>query len=310
MNGDAGTSGRRRVRRRLPPERWFPVGVEGITARRVTLPDGIALRVCEAGPVDGTPLLLLHGWGATARLWRHNILPLTELGARVVVPDLPGHGLSDAPDGAGEYALERFVARVVALLDLLGITCAPIAAQSMAGKVAVRLALDHPARVVSLALFGAVGFGRVPPWCSLAPFVPPPPRWLAPHLVPRWVVAVVQRRVHGRIVRPSRADIDAVWAPSQSPDLVRAQLRMAVEFDWSEWRLDELARVRMPVHLVFGTRDRTVRARRLEERVAALGAGRLTRITDGGHVVMEEAPEAVNAILRDAVAAARLDSAR
>jgi pimeloyl-ACP methyl ester carboxylesterase len=284
--------------------------VEGITARRLALPDGIALRVCEAGPVGGSPLLLLHGWGATSRLWRHNILPLAARGVRVIVPDLPGHGLSDAPDGAGEYTLGRFVARVVALLDLLGIARAPIAAQSMACKVAVRLALDHPTRVSSLTLFGAVGFGRVPPWRSLAPFTPLPPRWLAPHLVPRWAVAAVQRRVHGRIVRPSRADVDAVWAPSQFPDLVRAQLRMAVEFDWSEWRLDELARVRMPVHVVFGTRDRTVRARRLEERVAALGAGRLTRITDGGHVVMEEAPDAVNTILHDAVVAARLDSAR
>lgn len=298
------------MRRRLPPDTWFPVGVQGISARRVALPDGVVLRVCEAGPPAGPPLVLLHGWGATARLWRHNILPLAARGARLVVPDLPGHGRSDAPDGAGEYTLARFVGRLAALLDLLGIPRAAIGAQSMAAKVALRLALDRPDRVGALALFGAVGFGRVPPWRALAPFAPVPPRWLAPHLVPRWAVALVQRRVHGRIVRPTPADVDAVWAPSRSADIVRAQLRMAVEFDWTEWRREQLAQARMPVHVVFGTRDRTVRARSLEERVAALPAGRLTRITDGGHVVMEEAPGEVNTMLYDALVAARLDSAR
>jgi pimeloyl-ACP methyl ester carboxylesterase len=299
-----------RADRRLPPSRWYPAGVAGIATRRVVLPDGCALRVCEAGPADGPPLLLLHGWGATVYLWNRNILDLAAAGIRVIVPDLPGHGLSDAPDGAGEYTLERFVFRVRALLDALGVARATVAGQSMAGKVALALARDHPARVASVMLFGAIGFGPPPPWRAWAPFFPLPASSIASRLVPRWSVAFVQQRVRGRLQRATREDIDMVWAPSQFPAIVRAQMRMAIEFDWALWTEDELRRITTPVHVVFGTRDRTVDPRRAEPLASALPDGRFTWIPDGGHVVMEEAPERITAMLRDAVTGPRLDSAR
>jgi pimeloyl-ACP methyl ester carboxylesterase len=49
--------------------------------------------------------------------------------------------------------------------------------------------------------------------------------------------------------------------------------------------------------VIFGTRDRTVRPLPTERLVGALPNGRLTWITDGGHVVMEEVPERVNSML-------------
>jgi pimeloyl-ACP methyl ester carboxylesterase len=275
----------------------------------VTLPDGVALRVCEAGPRDGPPALLLHGWGATAHLWRMNILPLAVAGHRVIVPDLPGHGLSDAPEGRDEYTLGRFVARMVALMDVLGVERAAIAAQSLAGKVAVRLALDHPERVASLALFGPVGFGVVPPWRALAAILPPLPMAIAPRVVPRWVVSLVQRRVRGRLVAATSAELDQIWAPSQFPAIVRAQHRMTREFDWRLWDEGDLAQVRAPVHVVFGTLDRTVRPDRAEPLTRALPRGRFTWVRDGGHVVMEESPDEVNTILRDISRGRGLDSA-
>lgn len=295
--------------RRLSPSRWFPAGTAGIAARRVTLPDGLALRVCEAGPADGPPLLLLHGWGATAHLWRMNILPLAAAGCRVIVPDLPGHGLSDAPDGRGQYTLGRFVERVAALMDAVGAPRAPIAAQSLAGKVAVRLALDQPERIPALALFGPVGFGPVPPWRALAAILPPLPPTIAGRIVPRWVVKLVQRRVRGRLVAATPEEIDQVWAPSQFPAVVRALHRMTREFDWRLWRPGDLTGLRPRVQVVFGTRDRTVRPDRAEALARALPRGGFTWVRDGGHVVMEEAPDAVNAILRDIAREGRLDSA-
>ncbi|MEQ1568424.1 MAG: alpha/beta fold hydrolase, partial [Myxococcota bacterium] len=70
----------------------------------------IRVRALESGPADGPPILLLHGWGVSSYLWRHNILALASAGHRVVAVDLPGHGLSDAPEGVGAYTLERFTA--------------------------------------------------------------------------------------------------------------------------------------------------------------------------------------------------------
>jgi pimeloyl-ACP methyl ester carboxylesterase len=271
--------------------------VAGIHARRVTLPSGLTLRVLEAGPASGPPVLLLHGFGISAYLWRQNMLPLAQRGFRVIAPDLPGHGLSSAPAGAGRYTLGAFTANVAALMDALGAPRAAIGAQSMAGKVAVQLALESPERVSRLVLFGAVGFGHIPPAQALVPFLPELPGELISWFVPRRLVAFVQRRVYGKLGFFTERDVDEYWAPTQFPEVVRAQMQMLREFAWAPWDESTLRLLAVPTHVVFGTRDRTVRPLPTERLVAALPNGRLTWIKDGGHVVMEEVPERVNSML-------------
>ena len=282
---------------RLPPEEWFPAGVAGITVRRVQTSDGLTLRVLEAGPADGPPVLLLHGWAVSAYLWRHNILALAAAGHRVVAPDLQGHGLSDAPAEPGRYRIEMFSRSVLALMDALGITRTALIAQSMAGKIAVQVAFDAPERVSRLVLFGAVGFGLIPPWRVLAPALPTLPGAMPTLLVPRLLVAIVQRRVYGKLGWFTERDVDEYWAPTQFPSVVRAQLQMLREFQWALWTEQELRALATPTHLIHGTRDRTVRTAHVERLAAALPNGRLTWIVDGGHVVMEEVPDRVNALL-------------
>lgn len=293
---------------RLPPDSWFPAGVAGIAVRHLELDDGLRLRVLESGPRDGPPLVLLHGWAVSSYLWRHNLLPLAAAGHRVIAIDLPGHGLSSAPAATGSYTLERFAARLVEALDRLRVAHAAIAAQSMAGKVAVRLALDAPERVSALLLFGPVGFGLLPPWKALSPIIPPLPGAVPSLLVPRRIVDFVQRRVYGKLGWFTARDVDEYWAPTQFPGVVRAQLRMLNEFDWSPWTPEQLSALDVPVDVVFGTRDRTVRPVHAERLAGALRNGRLTWIKDGGHVVMEEVPERTNALILDALRASRLHS--
>lgn len=282
---------------RLVPEAWFPAGVAGIAVRRVALPSGLTLRVLEAGPASGPPVVLVHGWAVTAYLWRHNILPLAQAGYRVVAPDLPGHGLSSAPSDPGSYTIWRFAAVLRELLDALGIARATLVGQSMGGKVVARLALDQPQRVRALTLFGPVGFGLIPPWHALSPAIPTPPGGLLTAIIPRTLVAFVQHRVYGKLGYFTERDVDEYWAPTQFPDVVRAQFQMLKEFSWGLWEESNVAALQMPVHVVFGTRDRTVRPQHAERLAARLPSGRLTWIHDGGHVVMEEVPERVNAML-------------
>ena len=282
---------------RLPAAEWFPAGVAGIITRRVTVKSGLTLRVLEAGPVDGPPIVLVHGWAVSAYLWRHNILPLAAAGHRVVALDLPGHGLSEAPESLGAYTIERFAAVVLETMDALGIERAMIAGQSMGGKVVVRVALEAPARVRALSLYGAVGFGLIPPWHALSPALPIPPGGLISMMIPRSVIAFVQHRVWGKIGFFTERDVDEYWAPTQFPAVVRAQFQMLKEFSWGLWDEPTLRALEMPVHVVFGTRDRTVRPHHAERLAAVLPAGKLTWIQDGGHVVMEEAPERINQML-------------
>lgn len=282
---------------RLPPAEWFPAGVDGITVRRVALASGHTLRVLEAGPATGPSVLLVHGWGVSAYLWRHNILPLAEAGYRVIAPDLLGHGLSDAPQDAGAYALGPFAQSILDLLDALGIASTAAAGQSMGGKLVVQAARMAPARITRLTLFGPVGFGLVPSHQGLSPFIPTPSGEVLSFMVPRQLVEFVQHRVYGKLGWFSERDVDEYWAPTQFPEVVRAQFLMLKEFSWELWDEATLRSFDTPTHVVFGTRDRTVRPKTAEQLVAVLPHGRLTWITDGGHVVMEEAPARINALV-------------
>ena len=123
-------------------------------------------------------------------------------------------------------------------------------------------------------------------------------------LVTRQIVEVVQRRVHGKLKDGgfTDRDVDEYWAPSQFPDVVRAQLQMLREFDWNPLSPEAVASVSVRTLVVFGTLDRTVRPANAAALVAQLPHGRLAWVEGGGHVVMEEVPDRINRLLTDFLA--------
>ena len=64
---------------------------------------------------NGDPVLLLHGFPDSARLWRHQIPALLEAGFRVIAPDQRGFGESDRPQAAADYALPHVMGDAIAL---------------------------------------------------------------------------------------------------------------------------------------------------------------------------------------------------
>ncbi len=280
---------------RLPPEQWWPAGNSAIERRRVTLADGTTLRVLVAGPSTGPAVVLVHGWAITAYLWRHNIEALARAGYHVFACDMPGHGLSDAPQEQGSYTLEVQARRLLMLFDVLGLDCPKLVAQSMGGRVAFEVALTG--RVERLVLFGSVGFGLVRPARELVPFIPDIRGELLSFFFPRTAVELVQRRVYGTIGWFTDRDVDEYWAPSQFPEILRAQLQMLREFTWTPLDPAVVARCTVPTLVVFGTHDRTVRPDTTPALVAAMPHARLELIAGGGHVVMEEAPDRINTLL-------------
>src|SRR5437764_4223512 len=77
---------------------------------------GVRLHLAESGPADGPPLLLVHGWPQHWWCWRL-VLPRLSERFRCLVPDLRGHGWSEAP--AEGYRKEQLVDDLLALLDRL-----------------------------------------------------------------------------------------------------------------------------------------------------------------------------------------------
>lgn len=275
----------------IAPERMYPARDTVARARTVLLDDGERVRVVEAGPADGAPVVLLHGWGCSAFFWRHLIPPLAAEGWRVVAPDLRGHGLSDRPLDPVAYSRPGMTAHVATLLDALGIARAPIVAHSMGGAIAVQLARTAPARVPRVALFGAVGFGVVnrAEWARLLP--PALTQAVVPKRIPRWTIAAAMRHTRGDSLLPDPLEVDEYWAPTQFPDFVRAMHLLLHHFEWTPWRADELGGVTQPVLLAVGTHDPVVRPQSVAPVLARALRGAELHVADGaGHVLPEERP--------------------
>jgi len=98
---------------------------------------------------NGTPLVLLMGFGADGNVWEQHVLEY-ERHFRCILLDNRGVGKSDSPDGP--YTTEMMATDTVAVMDHLGVLRIQVAGISMGGAIAQSLALDHPERVKSLVL--------------------------------------------------------------------------------------------------------------------------------------------------------------
>jgi pyruvate dehydrogenase E2 component (dihydrolipoamide acetyltransferase) len=118
--------------------------------------DGIRVRYARRGPDGGVPVLFLHGYGGDLGNWLFNLDALAAV-APVIALDLPGHGQSDARlPGTSLADLAAFVA---AFLEKIGVARVHVVGHSLGGAIGAQLALDHPARVASLALVNPAGLG-------------------------------------------------------------------------------------------------------------------------------------------------------
>jgi len=73
----------------------------------------------EAGPKDGVPILMVHGWPELAYSWSHQMPALAAQGYRAIAVDLRGFGHSDAPHGVEHYDVMQIVSDLEALMDHL-----------------------------------------------------------------------------------------------------------------------------------------------------------------------------------------------
>jgi pimeloyl-ACP methyl ester carboxylesterase len=104
---------------------------------------------------EGAPVLLLHGWMGSA----DSFLPLIadfSRARRVIAPDFPGQG-GQTPAPGEAYDVAEHARLVLALMDALDVQRASIVAHSFGGRVALKLASEHPERVDKMVLTGGAG---------------------------------------------------------------------------------------------------------------------------------------------------------
>jgi haloacetate dehalogenase len=132
---------------------------DGFTSESIETGEA-TIRVRHGG--SGPPLLLLHGHPQTHMMW-HRVAPLLAERFTVVVTDLRGYGESSKPPTTPDHEpySKRAMARdQVAVMQQLGFERFFVAGHDRGGRVAYRLALDHPECIAKLAVLDIVPTGE------------------------------------------------------------------------------------------------------------------------------------------------------
>ncbi len=285
--------------------RAFPevAGVE--VEHRFVEARGLRFHVALAGPQDGPPLLVLHGWPQHWFEWR-KVLPALAEHHRVVLPDLRGLGWTDAPPSG--YEKENLADDVLALLDTLGMQRVRLLAHDWGAWTGFLLALRAPERIERY-----VALNMVPPWRgdrrSLRATLAIWRLWyqviLASPLGPRVAAnpSVMARFMRGDNVHAatfSDADVAQFTAALQEPARAHASKMIYRSFLLREvrgvlsGRYDAIP-LRVPTLLLFGEHDGAISTAQVRASQRAGDPLDVEFVPDSGHFLAEERPELVAA---------------
>jgi pimeloyl-ACP methyl ester carboxylesterase len=143
----------------VPLDAWPPlpgVGHETLHA------GGIDVHLASAGPVDGPPVLLLHGFPELWFSWRHQLTALAAAGYRVLAPDLRGVGGTVAPADVDTYDLLHLTRDAIGVLDALHLERAVLVGHDWGAPPAWWAAAIHPKRVHAVAGLSVPFLPRAP----------------------------------------------------------------------------------------------------------------------------------------------------
>jgi pimeloyl-ACP methyl ester carboxylesterase len=112
--------------------------------------DGVGIEYEVFG--EGRPVVLLHGFPDTGRLWRHQVPALAEAGYQVIVPDLRGYGRSDKPEAVDAYSIPFLAGDVLAILAQLEAGSAHVVGHDWGAALAWAIASFAPDTVDHLAV--------------------------------------------------------------------------------------------------------------------------------------------------------------
>lgn len=231
----------------------------------VTEVDGLLVRARVLGA--GPPVVLVHGLGASARCWAHNLGALARC-SKVYVVDLPGFGESETPE---DVPTPQRLAEMLARWCLaVGLQRASFIGHSLGGEICMWLAATYPTMVTRLVLAASTGakvnagFWRRLGRLMLDGFREPA------NFMPTILDAYMKAGPH-RIVRTMLGS---------APDLL-------------EPRLGE---IHAETLVIWGARDPVITIDEARSLVRAIPRGRLAVIEDGAHGIIFDAPQRFNRI--------------
>jgi pimeloyl-ACP methyl ester carboxylesterase len=251
----------------------------------------------------GEPIVLLHGFGTTAFLWRHVGPMLAVRGATAFALDLFGYGESDRPFDA-DFGLRAQSEYVDAALTALQLSQATVVGMDIGGVVALRLAAERPERVAKLVLVGTPPLDDLPG---------PEVRELQ-----RDTARYALRLSHGLFgasslltpfLEDSVSDLERMpatlvgryLAPYLGRDGANHLLALAAALEGVELEELDLSTIRREALVIRGTRDRWSSRAVAEEYAERLHGARYEHLDEVGRLVPEEAPAELTKLILDFV---------
>ncbi|QCH26082.1 alpha/beta fold hydrolase [Mycobacteroides salmoniphilum] len=275
-------------------QRSMPV-LEGVDHQYVQAGD-VKIHVAVAGPQDGRPVVLLHGWPENWWMW-HKVIPaLADAGYRVHAMDLRGAGWSEV--AATGYEKEQFASDVLAAADALGLESFDLVGHDWGGWTAQLVALKAPSRIRRLAILNI------------------PPVWQEPGRVARHAHKLAYQLVVGApVVGPLSHLSPTLWwfirrsgMPKDSVDFFRGCFRdrdrrvagskiyrsmVGKEFAKLARGPYDDQKLAMPVRVLFGLDDVAVHPSLLDGFTDHADDLNITEVPNCGHFIVDEQPELV-----------------
>jgi pimeloyl-ACP methyl ester carboxylesterase len=258
----------------------------------MALPNGVRVHYRDEGPRGAPTVVLVHGFAASLHAWEPWVSRL-KADYRVISLDLPGHGLTQAPPGYAT-STEANVAVVDAVTRGLDAPRFVLAGNSMGGAVAWSYALAHPDRLDGLVLVNAAGFPAAerreggPAVFQL--LANPLGRVVLRNLDPRPLAArgLKQAYQDERLVTPALVDryVELARAPGHRAMLTAGGPRRGGATPQT------FAAIRTPTLVMVGLKDQVIPPASSRGFAEAIPGAQLVTYAEGGHVPMEQLPDA------------------
>lgn len=261
--------------------------------------DGLGFFVVDEG--EGPPVVFLHGFPDTHRLWRNQIAALTQAGFRSIAPDLRGRGDSDMPERVEDYAIPLLVQDVAGIMDALGVEKAAVVGHDWGAVLAWAVASFLPQRVEKLV---AISVGHPAAFS----------RRTIEQLARSWYMWLFQFDTAEELFSKDdwklfRESFATQGEKEEYIEILSKPGRFTAGLNWYRANITpqslvappiELPPIQCPVMGVWGLGDAALSEKQmLDSKEFVTGEFRYERFDDAGHWIQLEQPEKLNALLLD-----------